>query len=276
MSRRWLITGCSTGLGRAVAEAAAAAGHRVLATARRPETLGGLGARFAANVVIKKLDVRDPVDCASCVAAAVRAFGGVDVLVNNAAYGQLGAVEEIGDEELARQFETNVFGTWRLTRLVLPLMRAQGHGDVLMVSSAAGRMAFPGLGAYTATKYALEGLADTLSVELTGTGVDVTVLEPGAFATKWGESAVDSYRHLDAYRPVVEPMLNGVRGLADMATANPPLLFAETVMRYVDGEPRLARLPIGADGWQMALDAAEKARAELHDAAKIAGVLVGN
>ena len=275
MSRRWLITGCSTGLGRALAEAAAAAGHRVLATARSPETLGGLGARFAANVVIKKLDVRDPVDCASAVAAAVRAFGGVDVLVNNAAYGQLGAVEEVGDEELARQFETNVFGTWRLTRLVLPLMRSQGRGDVLMVSSAAGHMAFPGLGAYTATKYAVEGLADTLGMELAGTGVHVTILEPGMFATNWGESAVDSYRHVEAYRPVVDPFLAGVRGLADRATANPPLLFAETVMRYVEGEHRPSRLPIGADGWQMALDSAEKTRAEIHDAAKAAGVLVG-
>lgn len=275
MSRRWLITGCSTGLGRALAEAAAAAGHRVLATARRPETLGDLGARFAANVVIKKLDVRDPVDCASAVASAVRAFGGVDVLVNNAAYGQLGAVEEVGDEELSKQFETNVFGTWRLTRLVLPLMRAQGRGDVLMVSSAAGHMAFPGLGAYTATKYAVEGLADTLSMELVGTGVHVTILEPGMFATSWGESAVDSYRHLEAYRPVVDPFLEGVRGLADLATANPPLLFAETVMRYVEGEERPSRLPIGADGWQMALDSAEKTRAEIHDAAKAAGVLVG-
>jgi NAD(P)-dependent dehydrogenase (short-subunit alcohol dehydrogenase family) len=237
MSRRWLITGCSTGLGRALAEAAAASGQRVIATARRLETLEHLTNDYPANVVMCKLDVRDAVDCAIAISTAVKAFDGLDVLVNNAGYGQFGTVEEVGDAELAAQFATNLFGAWRMTRLVLPLMRAQGYGDILMVG---GRTAFPGLGAYTATKYALEGMSDALRLELAGTGVNVTVLEPGTFATQWAQSAVEPRRHIAAYNAVVEPALAKLRA----AEANSPSLFAETVLRFLDEPHRPARLPI--------------------------------
>jgi NAD(P)-dependent dehydrogenase (short-subunit alcohol dehydrogenase family) len=240
MSRRWLITGCSTGLGRALAEAAAASGQRVIATARRLETLEHLTNDYPANVVMCKLDVCDAVDCAIAISTAVKAFGGVDVLVNNAGYAQFGTVEEIGDAELEAQFATNLFGAWRMTRLVLPLMRAQGHGDILMVGS---RTASPGLPAYAASKRALEGMADALRLELAGTGVDVTVLEPGAFATRLGPSAVEPRRHVAAYSAMVEPALATLRA----GEGSPPSILAEAVLRFLDGERRPPRLPIGTD-----------------------------
>lgn len=265
MTRRWLITGCSTGLGRALAEAAAAAGDRVLATARRPETLDALRDAHPETVVTCALDVRDPAACAHAVGVARTVFGGVDVLVNNAGYGQLGAVEEIGDEELAGQFATNVFGPWRMTRLVLPMLRAQGSGDVVMVSSISGRVAFPGLSAYTAAKFALEGLVEALAAELAGTGVAVVSVQPGMFATEWGASCVERHAHVDAYDAVADPMRDGVRAIKTLPMASRPELFAAEVVRLLDSGRRPLRVPIGDDSWELALASTGQAHAALVD-----------
>jgi NAD(P)-dependent dehydrogenase (short-subunit alcohol dehydrogenase family) len=258
MGRRWLITGCSSGLGRALAGAVAAAGDRVLATARAPETLDDLRQRYPDRVAVGRLDVCDAAECAAAVELAVERFGGVDVLVNNAGYGLLGAVEEVTDEELEAQFQTLFLGPRRLTRLVLPLMRAQGRGHVLMVSSVAGRMALPGLGAYVAAKHALEGMAATLALETAGIGIRVTVLEPGAFATRYGSSLVDAATRLPEYRAVVDPMGAMVRGtVAGPRPFSHPDEFAKTVLALVnsDDEPPL-RLPLGAGAWELILQAA--------------------
>jgi NAD(P)-dependent dehydrogenase (short-subunit alcohol dehydrogenase family) len=266
-----LITGCSTGLGRALAEAVCACGDGVVMTARQPSTLDSLLATYPSSAVACRLDVRDPADCEAAVQLAVDRFGGIDVLVNNAGYGQFGAVEEVSDTELVAQFETNVFGTWRMTRLVLPIMRAQGRGDILLVSSVAGRVAFPGLGAYTATKYALEGMAETLAMELAGTGVTVTALEPGGFATQYGTSIVEPASRIKEYERAVGPMLQGMRRLAESRTAGPPELFAAIVLRLVEHHTRPVRLPIGADAWRLILDAADRDRAQLLHARRISG-----
>jgi NAD(P)-dependent dehydrogenase (short-subunit alcohol dehydrogenase family) len=265
MTRRWLITGCSTGLGRALAEAVAASGQQVLATARRPATLDDLRETYPRTLATCALDVRDPDDCHNAVHAAVARFGGVDVLVNNAGQGHFGAVEEVTDDELAAQFATNLFAPWRLTRLVLPLMRAQGHGDVVMVSSTAGRLAYPGLGAYTATKHALEGLVETLAQELTGTGVHVVAVEPGCFATEWGATLTES-SHIDAYDRVTGPVLAGSRNIKSLPAAGPPARFATEVLRLIASDERPTRLPIGPDAWQSLLDAAQRDHAALLDA----------
>lgn len=261
MARRWLVTGCSTGLGRALVERLAQAGERVVATARRPETLADLADRHPDTVLALPLDVCDPVSCAAAVAAAAERFGGVDVLVNNAGYGQCGAVEEVSDGELESQFATNVFAPWRLARLVLPLWRAQGGGHAVFVSSVAGAVPFPGLAAYTASKFALEGLAESLAQESAHLGVKVTIVQPGGFSTLYGASAALPRQRLDAYAPVAGPMIAGLRGMHGNPALNPPELFAEVVHRLAGlAEPPL-RLPIGEDAGQfltMALAARTK------------------
>jgi NAD(P)-dependent dehydrogenase (short-subunit alcohol dehydrogenase family) len=258
MTRRWLITGCSTGLGRALAEAVAASGQQVLATARRPDTLEELRERYPRTLATCVLDVRDPDDCHNAVHAAVARYGGVDVLVNNAGVGHCGAVEEVTDAELEAQLAVNLMAPWRLTRMVLPMMRAQGFGDIVMVSSTTGRTALPGLGAYAAAKYALEGMVETLALELTGSGVHVTAVEPGVFATEWGGSLTESAEHVPAYSAVVDPMRAGLRALKSLPMANPPELFAAEVLRLIAADDRPVRTPIGEDAWTMLLDAAQR------------------
>jgi NAD(P)-dependent dehydrogenase (short-subunit alcohol dehydrogenase family) len=258
MTRRWLITGCSTGLGRALAEAVAASGQQVLATARRPETLEDLRDRYPRTLATCALDVRDPDDCHNAVHATLARYGGIDVLVNNAGVGHFGAVEEVSDAELEAQLAVNLVAPWRLTRMVLPLMRAQGFGDVVMVSSTAGRMAYPGLGAYSAAKYAMEGMVDTLAQELAGSGVHVVSVEPGAFATEWGASLTESAHHVAAYEKVVEPMRSATRALKDLPMANPPELFAGELLRLVASDQRPVRMPVGDDAWSALLDAAQR------------------
>ena len=258
MTRRWLITGCSTGLGRALAEAVAASGQQVLATARRPETLEDLRDRYPRTLATCVLDVRDPDDCHNAVHAALARYGGVDVLVNNAGAGHFGAVEEVTDAELEAQLAVNLVAPWRLSRLVLPLMRAQGFGDIVMVSSTAGRTALPGLGAYAAAKYALEGMVETLALELAGTGVHVMAVEPGVFATEWGASLTESDEHVPAYSGVVDPMRAGMRALKTLPMASPPELFAAEMLRLIAADERPVRTPIGEDAWTMLLDAAQR------------------
>ncbi len=185
-SKAVLITGCSSGIGRATALRLAAAGWKVYATARRPETLGDLeraGARTLA------LDVTDEGSMRAAVDAVEQAEGAVGVLINNAGYSQSGAVETVPLEAARRQFETNVFGLVALTQLALPKMRAQRWGKIVNLSSMGGRLTFPGGGWYHASKYAVEALSDALRFELAGFGVDVIVVEPGLIVTEFGEAA---------------------------------------------------------------------------------------
>lgn len=240
--QRWLVTGCSTGLGRALAEDLAQSGEKVIATARRPETLADLS---GPNVVTAALDVCDPAQSQAVVDLAVERFGGIDVLVNNAGYGQFGSVEEVSDDELRAQFETNVFGAWRLTRQVLPLWREQGGGRAIFVSSLSGSMPFPGLAAYTASKFALEGLAESLAQDAGMFGVKVTILQLGGFATSYGKSLRLPAQRIGEYAPVEDEMLAMTRGLADSGTATPPELFAKLVRRTVALEQPPMRLPFG-------------------------------
>ncbi|MHB8531196.1 MAG: oxidoreductase [Solirubrobacteraceae bacterium] len=185
-SKAVLITGCSTGIGRATALRLARSGWKVYATARRPETLGELA---QAGCETLALDVTDEASMGAAVQAVEQAEGAVGVLVNNAGYSQSGAVESVPIESVRRQFETNVFGVVRLTQLVLPRMRAQRWGKVVNISSMGGRLVFPGGGHYHATKHALEALSDALRFELRGFGIDVVVIEPGLIVTEFGEAA---------------------------------------------------------------------------------------
>ncbi|MFI4989318.1 MAG: SDR family NAD(P)-dependent oxidoreductase [Solirubrobacterales bacterium] len=188
-SKAVLITGCSSGIGRATALRLVGAGWTVYATARRPETLAELETAGCRTLA---LDVTDEQSMQAAVAEIERAEGAVGVLINNAGYSQSGAIETVPLEAVRRQFETNVFGLVRLTQLALPKMRAQGWGKIVNVGSMGGRLSFPGGGHYHATKHALEAISDALRFELRGFGIDVILLEPGLITTEFGEAATAS------------------------------------------------------------------------------------
>jgi NAD(P)-dependent dehydrogenase (short-subunit alcohol dehydrogenase family) len=187
VSRAVLVTGCSSGIGRATAERLAAAGFTVYASARRLESLGDL-----AGCRALQLDVTDDASVRAAVARIEQEEGAVGVLVNNAGYSQSGAVESVSLDDARRQFETNVFGLMRLTQLVLPAMRDQRWGRIVNVSSMGGELTFPGGGWYHASKHALEALSDALRFELAGFGIDVVVIQPGLIRTRFAEAAVGS------------------------------------------------------------------------------------
>src|SRR5438309_1504928 len=205
-SKAVLITGCSSGIGRATALRLARAGWPVYASARRPESLVELA---GAGCKTLPLDVTDETSMRAAVERVEQDSGAVGVLVNNAGYSQSGAIETVPLEAARRQFETNVFGVVRLTQLVLPRMRAQRWGKIVNVGSMGGRLTFPGGGHYHATKHALEAISDALRFELRGFGIDVILLEPGLITTEFGdtanaslagaqESAEDPYAHFNA------------------------------------------------------------------------------
>jgi NADP-dependent 3-hydroxy acid dehydrogenase YdfG len=188
-ARAVLITGCSTGIGRATAEHLAENGWTVYATARRPESIQDLEARGCKTLA---LDVTDEASMQAAVRAVEAAEGAVGVLINNAGYSQSGAVESVKLDDIRAQFETNVFGLVRMCQLVLPGMRRQGWGKIVNLSSMGGRLTFPGGGIYHGTKHAVEAISDALRFEVRGFGVDVIVIEPGLIRTEFGSTAAGS------------------------------------------------------------------------------------
>jgi NAD(P)-dependent dehydrogenase (short-subunit alcohol dehydrogenase family) len=188
-SKAVLVTGCSSGIGRATALRLAGSGWKVYASARRPEAISELR---DAGCETLALDVTDEQSMQAAVASVERAEGAIGVLINNAGYSQSGAIETVPMEAVRRQFETNVFGLVRLTQLVLPKMRAQRWGKVVNIGSMGGRLSFPGGGHYHATKHAVEAISDAMRFELRGFGIDVILLEPGLITTEFGEAATAS------------------------------------------------------------------------------------
>ena len=196
----WLITGCSTGIGREIAEVALEQGHQVAVTARDESRVGDFVERFGARALPLALDVTDKAQCADAVARTEQAFGRVDVLVNNAGYGYLAAIEEGEEPEVRAMFETNFFGALSMIKAALPAMRARRSGYIVNISSMAGLVANPGTGYYSASKFALEGLTEALSRELTPFGIRVSLIEPGPFRTDWaGRSMKQVSNPIDAY-----------------------------------------------------------------------------
>ncbi|MCZ4099721.1 SDR family oxidoreductase [Streptomyces sp. So13.3] len=269
MGRRWLVTGCSSGLGHALATAAARAGDELAVTARKTADLEELAATWPGRITPIPLELRDAASCEEAVRIAVDRLGGIDILVNNAGVGLFGAVEEVSDAELRDQLETLLVGPWRLTRLVLPLMRTQGHGHILNVSSVVGRIAFPGLAAYVAGKHALEGMSQALTIEAAPHNIRVTVLEPGMFATRYGTSMTEAGHRVPAYDGTNREMLEGSRGLADHPETGRPEDFAARVLDIVAAAaPTPLRIPVGDDAYGY-LDQAEQEAREEFAAARI-------
>jgi NAD(P)-dependent dehydrogenase (short-subunit alcohol dehydrogenase family) len=189
VSRAVLVTGCSSGIGRATAERLAARGYTVYATARRPQAIADLEAR---GCRVLALDVTDESSMQAAVAVVCDEHGAVGALVNNAGYSQSGAVEEVPMAEVRRQFETNVFGLVRMCQLVLPGMRMQRYGRIVNVSSMGANFTFPGGGFYHATKYAVEAISDAMRFEVKGFGIDVVIVQPGIIRTGFADAATDA------------------------------------------------------------------------------------
>jgi len=203
MAQTWLITGCSRGLGRALANAVLAAGHRLVATARSPKQLEGLVERYGESVRAVALDVTDPAAAAAAVQVAIDTFGGLDVLVNNAGYGDIGSVEDTSLDDFRKQIETNLFGTIIVTKTAIPTMRERRSGHIMQFSSVGGRVGATGRAPYSAAKWAVEGFSEVLAKEMAPLGVKVTVIEPGGFRTDFAGSSTTIKEGRPEYDSVV-------------------------------------------------------------------------
>ena len=208
MTKTWFITGASKGFGREWTEAALERGDRVAATARKVETLDDLVARYGDALLPITLDVTDREADFAAVKQAAEHFGRLDVVVNNAGYGHFGMIEELAEDEVRAQLETNVFGALWITQAALPFLRAQGSGHIIQISSIGGISAFPGIGAYHASKWALEGFSQALAQEVAPFGIRVTLVEPGGFSTDWAGPSASHSAQLDAYEAQHEASRN--------------------------------------------------------------------
>jgi NAD(P)-dependent dehydrogenase (short-subunit alcohol dehydrogenase family) len=245
--KRWLITGCSTGIGRCIAEAALVAGHRVVATARDPSKVKDLADAHPDAALALALDVTDRASIANAVAEAERVFGGIDVLVNNAGYGYMAAVEEGCDAEVRAMFDTNYFGAVDVIKAVLPGMRARGDGRILNISSMTGLVANPPNVYYSSSKFALEALTEGLAKEVAPFGIRVSAIEPGAVRTDWAtRSMKEASAPLDAYADSVGARKEMIKGAAPRF-AGDPRRVAEAVLRIATLDDPPLHLLLGRD-----------------------------
>jgi NAD(P)-dependent dehydrogenase (short-subunit alcohol dehydrogenase family) len=246
MSKVWFITGSSRGLGRALTEVVLESGHLVVATARKPEQLADLSKIYGDRVRIVKLDVTSPVDAEKAVAAAKEAFGRIDVVVNNAGYGFIGAFEEMTADEFKNQIDTNFWGVVHVTHAVLPVLREQGFGHIIQVTSVGGRFGVPGLSGYNAAKFAVEGLSEALAQEIKPLGLKLTIVEPGGFRTDWAGASMAFAKPMKAYAPVMD----AIRGFMEQHTgheAGDPRKAGLALIKLVEMEQPPLRLPLGKD-----------------------------
>lgn len=257
----WFITGCSRGIGRALAERVLARGHRLIATARQPDTLTDLAGAYPDRCRVLALDVADASQVTTVVEQAAEAFGRLDVVVNNAGYGLIGALEETDDEQIARIFEANFFGALRVIRAALPIMRAQRRGHFVNLSAAAAIANYPGFSIYGATKWALEGASESLAAEVRLLGLKVTIVQPGPFRTDFGSRSLErAGGQISDY----EPSSGKFRRLLEtMAGRQPgdPAKAADAIIATVASENPPLRLVLGKY-------AVDKARRKLVTAAR--------
>ncbi|SEO44830.1 oxidoreductase [Amycolatopsis saalfeldensis] len=248
----WLITGCSTGLGRALATAVLGRGWRAVVTARDPRQVADLVEAHGDRALAVALDVTDPARITEVVKLAEATFGRVDVLVNNAGYGYLAAVEEGEDAEIRTLFETNVFGLMALTRAVLPGMRARRSGHVVNVSSLGGLAAFGATGYYHATKFAVEGISESLAAEVAPLGIKVTIVEPAAFRTNWsGPSMRQSATSIDDYAETAGKRRAATTSTYGHQPGDPDRAAAAVISAIEADEPPL-RLLLGQAAYDIA------------------------
>lgn len=266
-ARVWLITGSSTGFGRALAEAVLAHGDRVIATARKPEQLQELIEHYPDTAKAIALDVTNLEQIQTALPTAQQAFGTIDVLVNNAGYGLIGALEEVSEEQIRRNFETNLFGAINMMRAILPIMRQQGRGHILNMSAIAGFTNELGFSIYGGAKFALEGVSEAVQGEVAPFGIKVTIIEPGPFRTDFiGRSLDRATASMPEYEPTVGKFLNflntiegkqpgdpvkAANAIIQMVESNnPPLRFVLGKYAYGKFRKKIAALTQELDTWE--------------------------
>ncbi|WP_137891219.1 SDR family NAD(P)-dependent oxidoreductase [Ramlibacter sp. 2FC] len=243
-SKVWFITGSSKGFGRVWAQAALERGDRVAATARDPATLDALKKKYGDRIAALRLDVTNKRDVGAAIDEAHQRFGRLDVVINNAGYGQFGAVEEVSEAEARDQIETNFFGALWVTRAALPIMRRQGAGHIIQISSIGGITAFANIGLYHASKWALEGLSQSLSIEVADMGIHVTLVEPAGFSTDWNGPSARHAKPIEAYESARVQMASR-RGLTVQGL---PEATGPAMLALVDAQKPPLRVFLGDRG----------------------------
>jgi NAD(P)-dependent dehydrogenase (short-subunit alcohol dehydrogenase family) len=238
----WFITGASRGFGRVWAEAALGRGDKVVATARSADSLAGLAKAYGSAVLPLKLDVTDRAGVFAAVERAHAHFGRLDIVINNAGYGLFGAIEETSEAEARAQIETNVFGALWVIQAALPRLRQQGSGHILSVSSIGGIVAFPTLGLYHASKWALEALNESLAQEVAGQGIKVTLIEPGSYATDWAGASSIHTAHMPEYDGIRSQLAAAFAG----ATLGDPKATGDAILKLVDADKPPLRMFLGS------------------------------
>jgi NAD(P)-dependent dehydrogenase (short-subunit alcohol dehydrogenase family) len=255
-SQTWFITGSSRGFGRSLATAALKAGDQVAATARKPEQLADLAGQYGGKILSLALDVTNAAAAVSALNTARERFGRIDVVVNNAGYANVAPVETAPEEDFRRQFETNFWGVYNVSRAALPILKAQGGGLVIQFSSVGGRVGgTAGLGSYQAAKFGVDGLTRVLVTETAPLGIRYLVIEPGGFATDWAGASMDIQGIPEEYRATVGAFANQVRGSAPVGD---PDRAAEILVRVAKRRQVPSHLLLGAGAARMALDYSHK------------------
>jgi NAD(P)-dependent dehydrogenase (short-subunit alcohol dehydrogenase family) len=247
MAKTIFITGASRGFGKLWAEALLQRGDNVVATARDIRTLDDLVKQYGNRILPLQLDVNDRAADFAAIATAKDHFGSIDVLINNAGYGLFGSVEETSEQEARLQMETNFFGLLWLTQAALPVMRAQGHGHIIQVSSVVGLIGLPVLGLYNASKFAVEGLGESLASEVKGFGIDVTLVEPNLFATDWSGASAAQTTAMPEYEAVKKAFHSGI----NEEMIGQPEATTGAVLQLIDNENPPLRLLLGKFAYPM-------------------------
>ncbi|GGG53071.1 oxidoreductase [Paenibacillus radicis (ex Gao et al. 2016)] len=243
----WIITGCSTGFGRELAKATIEAGYNVVVTARKLNAIADLVSGNRDNVLAMELDVTKPDQIEKTVKGAIAKFGRIDVLVNNAGVGYFSSIEEADEEETRRMFEINFWGLMHMTNAVLPYMRSQLSGHIINISSIGGLASFPGVGYYNGTKYAVEGISESLAKEVASFHIHVTLIEPSNFRTDWsGRSAAKTHSAIKEYEELIAPFVNGE---SHGKEAGDPKKAAEAIVNIAELDEPPLRLLLGAEAY---------------------------
>ncbi len=259
----WFITGCSTGFGRELAKLVLDRGFRVVITARDPGRIRDLTAGHEDHALAVKLDVTDKEEVAEAVKWAESAFGSIDVLVNNAGYGYMGALEESEESEVRAMMETNFFGLTRMIHAVIPGMRQRRHGNIVNISSLGGLVGLPGVGYYNATKFAVEGLSEALAKEVAPLGIKVLVVEPGPFRTDWaGRSLKKSSRQIPEYAETAGATSQRITGRSGKQ-AGDPVRAGKAIIKALESDNAPLHLVLGLIALETARTKIEKLRDEL-------------
>lgn len=266
----WFITGTSSGFGRRLTETLLERGDRVAATLRRPEALAELADRYRDRLWVRALDVTDPAAVRAVVDEAFADLGNIDVVVNNAGYALFGAAEEVTDEQITRQIATNLIGSIRVTRAVIPHLRAQGAGRILQLSSMGGQIAFPNLSLYHASKWGIEGFFESVIPEIAPFGIGVTLVEPGSARTEFAGSSAAQAAPMAVYDETPVGEMRRAAAAGEFPVPGDPAKIVAAIIDSVDVEPAPRRLLLGSDAYHLVQEALTARLAEVEAAKDLA------